>query len=566
MTTKTFLKNAKGSFGLCITSSMDAHRRICLAARGQTVSWYFAFFLSMPMIFLMNFLTIFFCMLQMSVAFYPSKGIVCYGSEQAAVKAGMNVQLPGSKEAFNGNGGAVRLDLDHVGGEILLLDWGQQKYDCLSMSKPNRHLVNHELMNGSVFAVLYQESQVSTQDLALSHRLTTLSDNRFIKSLPEESKDLILTDLQDIPRFCLSIQDDWHSFNAATSLNRLTAYNLSRCLRDRLESHVKGTVRAHAIDILLTGCEVSLWVAEQFASDLQKSFPKLCIKAISSNKLLGLYGQEISVPAFGFPYSHATYSLHNSIVIIVSHSGGTFAPLACSQLLQSATKNIFVVTSEWDTQIANQLRIMDALDEQHEDHVLHSRVFSTEVGIRPAEPCSLSVVATHQLLTNLFEYIAVIILSDRHFRRATGCVISEQDLQILEKCNKMNIDALEEIVGVSQCGDLIQNKYGTNFELRKTGDLWADHILENAKAYIMSFMYIFATVLSGFPFFYAVAHGAGLTASNKCIYLVRLLDAAVYVWLPQINITTLRLIHFSFASAKLSSLMQKKKRIKKARK
>lgn len=38
MTTKSFLKHAKGSFGLCITSSLDADRQICLAARGQTVS------------------------------------------------------------------------------------------------------------------------------------------------------------------------------------------------------------------------------------------------------------------------------------------------------------------------------------------------------------------------------------------------------------------------------------------------------------------------------------------------------------------------------------------------
>ena len=44
MTTKTFLKNAKGSFGLCVTSSMDAHRQICLAARGQTVRFSFVFF------------------------------------------------------------------------------------------------------------------------------------------------------------------------------------------------------------------------------------------------------------------------------------------------------------------------------------------------------------------------------------------------------------------------------------------------------------------------------------------------------------------------------------------
>ena len=38
----------------------------------------------------------------------------------------------------------------------------------------------------------------------------------------------------------------------------------------------------------------------------------------------------------------------DSIVLIVSHSGGTFAPLAISNLMQSMTSNIFAVTSEWD--------------------------------------------------------------------------------------------------------------------------------------------------------------------------------------------------------------------------
>lgn len=41
-TTKTFLKNAKGSFGLCVTSSLDANRQLVLAARGQTVSTFFS--------------------------------------------------------------------------------------------------------------------------------------------------------------------------------------------------------------------------------------------------------------------------------------------------------------------------------------------------------------------------------------------------------------------------------------------------------------------------------------------------------------------------------------------
>jgi hypothetical protein len=51
-TTKYFLDNAKGSFGLFVSCSLDAHRSICLAARGQT----------------------------MSIAFYPKKGLICYGS------------------------------------------------------------------------------------------------------------------------------------------------------------------------------------------------------------------------------------------------------------------------------------------------------------------------------------------------------------------------------------------------------------------------------------------------------------------------------------------------------
>jgi hypothetical protein len=56
-TTKYFLENAKGSFGLFVSCSLDAHRSICIAARGQT----------------------------MSIAFYPKKGIICYGSGKSNI-------------------------------------------------------------------------------------------------------------------------------------------------------------------------------------------------------------------------------------------------------------------------------------------------------------------------------------------------------------------------------------------------------------------------------------------------------------------------------------------------
>ena len=79
-TTKLVLGNSKGSFGLCITSSMDAHRQLCVAARGQT----------------------------MSVAFYPESGLILYGSEQAAVKAALGKEAPegGSFFGLTSRGGS----------------------------------------------------------------------------------------------------------------------------------------------------------------------------------------------------------------------------------------------------------------------------------------------------------------------------------------------------------------------------------------------------------------------------------------------------------------------------
>jgi hypothetical protein len=148
--------------------------------------------------------------------------------------------------------------------------------------------------------------------------------------------------------------------------------------------------------------------------------------------------------------------------------------------------------------------VEDTVD--HQQHLLFdSRIFSTEVGMRPAEPCSISVVATHQLLTNLFEYLSVVILSDPRFRDFTNAIITEQDLKWLEKCNQMNIAALTDIVSANSAGYALDKSTRTERDLRGAGDLWADHILENAKAYIMSIVYILGTVISGYPLFHGIA-------------------------------------------------------------
>lgn len=510
-TTQTFLRCAKGSFGLCFNSTLDADHQLCLAARGQT----------------------------MSVAFYPEKGIVCYGSEQAAVKAAL-AESPSRKKslASNSDEEVLRLDLDELGGEIICIDWGKHPHP---VSTPNRNLTMHKLMNGACRAILYQESKATTQDPLIYHRMTRLTGNPFIKPLQKVSQDPILEDIRDMPRIMRAIQNDFDSEMASTSMNRLSAYTLSRCLRSRLEERVAGTAKDNSVDIVLTGCEVSLWVAEQFASDLQKCFPLLRVAAVSSNKLLGLYGQELSVPALGFSYSPKTCDLHDSIVIIVSHSGGTFAPLCCSNLLQSTTKNIFVVTSEWDTQIGRQLRDMDELQSSSHDHIFQCRIFSTGVGIRPAEPCSISVVATHQLLTNLLEYIGAVVLGDDRFRNVAGATISEQDIQILEKCNRENIAAIGRIVGRDAFGNTRQAQtIRVEKELRQMGNIWSEHILENVRAYIMSFFYIFGTVVSGYALMTGLAKA--FSVYDSAPYVFHTLDAMIYFWMPQINITLIRLI------------------------
>ena len=193
-TSKIFLANASGSFGLCITSSLDAQRQLCVAARGQTLS----------------------------IALYPKKGIICFGSEQAAVKAGMTAEFPGGapdvlgKTHLDVDNDDLRLDLDDLGGEICLLDWGKRSFKNPAVSPPNRHIPTHRLMNGGVDAYLLQESKAHTTSNMIYHRMTRLTRNQFVKPLPSEAPDPVLKDIQDIPRICREIQEDWRNMNKST--------------------------------------------------------------------------------------------------------------------------------------------------------------------------------------------------------------------------------------------------------------------------------------------------------------------------------------------------------------
>lgn len=210
----------------------------------------------------------------------PSKGIVCYGSELAAVKAGLQFDRPGGNFPFQSKHGGsshlsqiltqetCRFDLDDLGGEVVLMDW----------------------TSGEVEIQNHQETRTAAS--TLRSRVTPLRGNEFLLPLTPDYADPIAEDISSIPRALYHIQENWKE----GGLNRLTAWNLGRKLRERLTAQAAGLSKG-GVDILLTGCEVSLWLAEQLASDLSKSFPKMAIQALSSNKLLGLLGQEVSALA-----------------------------------------------------------------------------------------------------------------------------------------------------------------------------------------------------------------------------------------------------------------------------
>jgi len=548
---RLFLAGAKGSFGLCITCSLDADRQLVVGARGQTIS----------------------------VAFYPSSGLVLWGSEQAAVKAALIGEKEKHEDSFHGqqrekqikdrevmlsilspeqraqfwaiigeeedlDAGACRLDLDDLGGEIVLIDWGAGP---ASYSSLTTHLPRHTMMNGKVTLTVSEESPKNQEKF--KKRLVPLHKNPLIKPLPHAEKDHVAKDISDIPQVLSNIQTSW---NETGCINRIASHTLGLVVQTRLQDYAKGT-HDGSVDILVTGCEVSLWLGEQFCSDLTQVFPRLNIKCISANKLLGLFGQEFAIPQSGHALHEHAWNLKDTCTLIISHSGGTFGSLAVSNLLQAYTEKIFVLASESDTQVGKQLR---QLTNKGGAWDIKCPIFTTDVGIRPAEPCTVSVAATHQVLTQILIYLMRKVQLNG-LEEVSGGRYTMEDITILEDLNHKNIAAIEEISGYTRNNDKMPTK--AENELRDKGNYWALHVLEIPMSWMMSFAYIMSTVVSGYPLVHGLVTLAYYIKSplnagqdKSCIgignveypwnHVVAAADALVYIFLPQWTILLLRAI------------------------
>ena len=201
---------------------------------------------------------------------------------------------------------SLRLDLDDVNGEVVLLRWGEPVAIEQRESMHEDQVVMRfgpEGLTGEYTrekAPLYARSYIDgfAQRKPLSKRMLALSGNELVEALPKLGlPDPVGADIKDIPVVLKRIKDDWADIS--NSSNRMTAYTLQRQLRKRMLARDQGT-HDGSVDLLITGCEVSLWLGEQFASDLHLAFPRLSIEVVSANKLLGQLGQGFPTPQAGF--------------------------------------------------------------------------------------------------------------------------------------------------------------------------------------------------------------------------------------------------------------------------
>ncbi|KAK3270697.1 hypothetical protein CYMTET_20918 [Cymbomonas tetramitiformis] len=515
--TRFFLQQAKGSFGLVVSCSLEADKEVIVAAQGQT----------------------------MSVAFYPHAGLVLFGSELAATKAALLLESHHGRRSSRRSGrrismgdvsgagyssGAYRVDLDAFAGELVRVSWNDAKAGsgfCFSaQNKGYSHRTIMECGGYSVQTTLANVRESASELMStLRERQVPLHDNPLVLNLPETVKDPVGKDIADIPRVLHLIQAEWAE---GAGMNRVTAYNFYRDLRQVLKNKASAGEEhdPRRLDLLITGCEVSLWVAEQFAADLKSVLPELNVVAFSANKVLGLLGQVFPLPTIGHQFSH---DFDGTLVLLVSHSGGTFAPLAVANLMKAFSSRLFVVTSEWDTQIGLALH-------RNNTGLLNASVFSTNVGFRPAEPSSVSLIAIQQMLTQLLLYI---INREAKELGAAG-EIRGYELAQLESMNQDCIKALEDIVGVTRHGEPIIGPTAAQ-GLRQQGRTWAQHVLEAPIAWILSAMYIVITVVAGVPPASTLYSFLGDDATVPKLFL--LVDAVLYVFLPLWITFLLRLLH-----------------------
>ncbi len=128
--------------------------------------------------------------------------------------------------------------------------------------------------------------------------------------VPRSFSDRVEMDLAETPKAMKNIVLDWRDENG---LNCQTAANLRDTLRTLMEQRTAEERGRMEVDVIVTAVEASLWIGEQFASDLQAMFPALRVVPVSANKIIAVLSNTRGQSAMtGFSFCSVTTRYNDS--------------------------------------------------------------------------------------------------------------------------------------------------------------------------------------------------------------------------------------------------------------
>jgi hypothetical protein len=400
----------------------------------------------------------------------------------------------------DGRGAAVfdaRLDFDMSNAEIA-------------------RIVTGELLQPQLVLYCVNERRSYTrEDLERSGRLVALRDNPLTPPLPVPAKGRLQQDLQDLPRVLREVRTQ---YNDPDSRNRRSAETLAYALL----SH-------RAPRLLLLGITSDLWLAQQFANNLELCLRGVQVEAVSSNDFLK-EGRATSLPP-------------GTVVLAVSQSGQDFPTLATllqlrQELGEHGHGRLYVLSGETDTLLGQ------AVGQSFSRRALWlGRILTNCGGYRPSEAATVSVNATHAALCELLLVIcetAQQLPAPHH-----GLSLDAHDRAALYTRRNALID--DHVVPILSAPASTQQADAIAAQIGRQSRRWGRHVLEGVLGFALAGLVLEANLVLGLaikPSWFtdlAARHATG-TVARVVATLGAQADVLYYLFLTPLFIWLLRLV------------------------
>lgn len=176
------------------------------------------------------------------------------------------------------------------------------------------------------------------------------------------------------------------------------------------------------------------------------------------------------------------------------------------------------------------------------------RVIHNFSGVRPCEPSTVATCAMHHTLTEFLLYVGqcACMVAERDWSDGSspgskpGSGASAPAAVFDDKLSIVKEDMIDFRDLVDALHDDVPEMVGAggrlNQRLREKGQVWARHVTEPWRVMVLSGLYIFITVVSGYPLFYLVFSAATLfdKMSTPLQFTSRVLDAVFFILLPKV--------------------------------